>query len=212
VQTAASATPTKPASVAVNTTQPGKIFRDCADCPGMIAIPDKNYALGKYEVTQTKWYAIMGNNPSHFSSCGDNCPVENVSWNNIQGYLTKLNQKTGKNCRLPKETEWEYACYGGNQTDNCGSNDINAVAWYAGNSDSKTHTVGQKQPNGYGLYDMSGNVWELMEDCYNGDCAVHVLRGGSCEFPQLARAADRTAVDTAYRSRGIGFRLARTLP
>jgi formylglycine-generating enzyme required for sulfatase activity len=96
----------------------------------MIRIPSRNYELGKFEVTQAQWLAVMGNNPSDFTACGNNCPVEQVSWNDIQEFLQKLNAKTGKNYRLPTEAEWEYACYGGTKTEYCGSNDINAVAWY----------------------------------------------------------------------------------
>ena len=181
--------------------------------PVMVRIPGKNYEMGKYEVTQAEWEAVMGSNPSSFK--GANLPVEMVSWNDIQEFLTKLNQKTGKQYRLPKEAEWEYACYGGSQTEYCGSNDINAVAWYGGNSGNKTHPVGQKQANGYGLYDMSGNVWEWMDDCYNAsDCSAgRVVRGGSWDgYPQLVRVALRIRVDSAGWIINIGFRLARTLP
>ena len=181
--------------------------------PAMIAIPGKNYEIGKYEVTQKEWQAVMGNNPSGFSSCGGNCPVEQVSWNDIQEYLTKLNQKTGKQYRLPSEAEWEYACYGGSQSEYCGGGNIDAVAWYVGNSGGKTHPVGQKQANGYGLYDMSGNVFEWMEECWEGDCTKRVLRGGSWYVSaQYVRAARRGRGEPAERYSSFGFRLARTLP
>jgi hypothetical protein len=182
--------------------------------PEMIAIPGRNYELGKFEVTQAQWRAVMGNNPSKFTACGDNCPVENVSWNDIQEFLQKLNAKTGKNYRLPTESEWEYACYGGTKTKYCGSNNINAVAWYYTGADSvSTHPVGQKQANGYGLYDMSGNVWEWMSDCYDASCTNRVLRGGSWGgYAQDARAANRNDDTPAKRYNIIGFRLARTLP
>ena len=126
----------------------------------------------------------------------------------------RLNQKTGKQYRLPKEAEWEYACYGGSQTEYCGSNDINAVAWYEGNSGRQTHPVGQKQANGYGLHDMSGNIWEWMDDCWQGNCAIRVLRGGSWNGnPQSLRAAGRVAYVASLRNDDVGgFRLARTLP
>lgn len=185
-------------------------FRDCPGCPVMVAI-GKNYAIGKYEVTQTEWQAVMGNNPSRFVSA--NRPVERVSWNDIQTFLQKLNQKTGKSYRLPTEAEWEYACYGGSQSEYCGGNDIDAVAWYSDNSGEHTHPVGQKRANGYGLYDMSGNVWEWMSDCWEGDCAKRVLRGGSwSELAQYVRAAYRFNYAPTFRNNFFnGFRLARTL-
>ena len=187
------------------------------DVPVMIAIPGRNYEMGKYEVTQAEWEAVMGSNPSHFK--GANLPVEQVSWNDVQEYLTKLNQKTGRQYRLPTEAEWEYACYGGSRTDYCGSNDIDAVAWYEGNSggglfsSGYTHPVGQLQANGYGLYDMSGNIWEWTSDCWEGNCTNRVLRGGSWYFiPFYVRAAYRLRHDTSFRDYFFGFRLARTLP
>jgi uncharacterized caspase-like protein/formylglycine-generating enzyme required for sulfatase activity len=181
--------------------------------PAMVAIPGRNYEMGKYDVTQKEWREVMGNNPSHFSSCGDTCPVEQVSWNDIQEFLSKLNAKTGRQYRLPSETEWEYACYGGSKTEYCGGNDINAVAWYDGNSKNQTHPAGQKQANGYGLYDMSGNVWQWMENKYDSENDWRALRGGSWyHFPQYVRAAYRNFNGPAIRYYYYGFRLARTLP
>ncbi len=181
------------------------------NAPKMIAIPGKNYEMGKYEVTQAEWEAVMGNKPSKFK--GANLPVEQVSWNDIQEYLAKLNQKTGKQYRLPTEAEWIYACYGGSQTEYCGSNDINAVAWHDGNSGNQTHPAGQKQANGYGLYDMSGNAWEWMEDCREGDCSLRMLRGGSwVNDLKFVRAMSRSWDFTTGRNNNFGFRLARTLP
>ena len=153
----------------------------------------------------------MGKNPSKFK--GANLPVEQVSWNDIQEYLAKLNQKTGKQYRLPTEAEWKYACYGGSQTEYCGSNDINAVAWYDGNSGKQTHPVGQKQANGYGLYDMSGNVWEWLEDCREGDCSLRVISGGSwVNDLQFTRALSPSWDFATARINVFGFRLTRTLP
>jgi tetratricopeptide (TPR) repeat protein len=173
----------------------------------MVAIPGKNVEIGKFEVTQGQWRAIMGNNPSHYNHCGDNCPVEQVSWDDIQTFL----QKTGNRYRLPTEAEWEFACYGGSQSEYCGSNDINAVAWYEANSNKTIHAVGQKQANGYGLFDMTGNVWEWVSDCYDGDCAKRVLRGGALDGkPPGARAALRLRNAPASWFFGFGFRLART--
>ena len=124
-----------------------------------------NYYIGKYEVTQALWQAVMGSNPSGFK--GDNLPVEEVSWNECQDFISKLNAMTGKRFRLPTEAEWEYAARGGNKSRGyqySGSNTIGDVAWYDGNSGSKTHAVGTKQPNELGIYDMAGNVWEWCED------------------------------------------------
>ncbi len=127
-----------------------------------------NFQIGKYEVTQAEWKAVMGNNPSEFKNC-DHCPVHLVSWNDVQEFIKKLNQKTGKNYRLPTEAEWEYAARGGqksNKTEFAGSQNLDAVGWYDHNSDSKPHPVGGKAPNELGIYDMSGNVWEWCADWY----------------------------------------------
>ena len=142
--------------------------------PVMLSIPGKNFEIGKYEVTQKEWGEIMGSNPSEFKTCGQNCPVEQVSWDDVQEFIKKLNSATGKQYRLPTETEWEYACHGGSKTDFCGSDDLDSVAWYSGNTNEskgflKGHfwgvmPVGKKQANGYGLFDMSGNVSEWVSD------------------------------------------------
>jgi hypothetical protein len=179
----------------------------------MIRIPGRNYELGKYEVTQAQWKAVMGDNPSRFTECGDNCPVEQVSWNDIQEFLQKLNVRTGKSYRLPTEVEWEFACYGGSPSEYCGSNEINAMAWYSDNSGKTTHPVGQKQANGYGLYDMSGNVFEWMQNKWDNEHDWRVLRGGSwLDLALMSRAANRNYYDPAKRYFFNGFRLARTLP
>lgn len=124
-----------------------------------------DYYIGKTEVTQAMWKAVMGNNPSFFK--GDNLPVESVSWNDCQKFISKLNSMTGQNFRLPTEAEWEFAARGGNNSKHfqySGSNKLGDVAWYAGNSRKKTHAVATKLPNELGLYDMSGNVWEWCSD------------------------------------------------
>ena len=126
-----------------------------------------DYYIGKYEVTQALWKAVMGNNPSNFK--GDNLPVEKVSWDDCQEFISKLNRITGKTLRLPTEAEWEYAARGGNNSRGyqySGSNNLSDVAWFRGNSGGKPHAVGTKQPNELGIYDMSGNVDEWCQDWY----------------------------------------------
>ena len=128
------------------------------------------YCIAATEVTQALWQAVMGNNPSGFT--GDlNRPVEQVSWNDCQTFISKLNQMTGKTFRLPTEAEWEFAARGGNLSQGykyAGSNDIEAVAWYSGNAGGTTHAVATKQANELGLFDMSGNVLEWCQDWYAG--------------------------------------------
>lgn len=224
-------------------------FRDCGDCPEMIVIPsgsfdmgnlpthrvtiEKTFAIGKTEVTQGQWRAIMCDNPSHFTGCGANCPVEQVSWNEAQAFIKTLNAKTGKKYRLPSEAEWEYACRAKGQQAYCGGDNADSVAWYgaymnpAGSSGKTTNPVAAKQANAFGLYDMSGNVWEWVEDSFHenfdgaptdgsawqGNSAAHVLRGGSWNFePQFARATFRIEGGSEFRSSSFGFRVARTVP
>lgn len=126
-----------------------------------------SFSIGKTEVTQALWEAVMGSNPSEFK--GANKPVENVSWKDCQTFIAKLDSLTGLPFRLPTEAEWEYAARGGQKSQGykySGSNDVGEVAWYDGNSNSSTHDVAQKRPNELGLCDMSGNVWEWCSDWY----------------------------------------------
>lgn len=166
------------------------------------------YYMGKYEVTQGQWQQIMGNNPSSFSRCGADCPVENVSWNDAQQFIQRLNQRSGKQYRLPSEAEWQFACTsGGKNEEYCGGNNVDAVAWYGydGNSGNTTHEVGQKQPNGLGIYDMSGNVWEWVQ---GADGSYRVARGGSWSYlAKYARASYRNTSYPGHRYYSLGFRL-----
>ena len=182
------------------------------------------------EVTQGMWKSVMGDNPSDFDSCGENCPVEHISWNEVQGFITKLNEKNdGYLYRLPTEAEWEYASRAGTSTDYYGDGAVNLenIAWYNGNSYSSTHPVAQKYPNGFGLYDMHGNVWELVSDWYEKDYysnsvkenpwgpsggSSRVIRGGSWNFsPSYLRSSNRLYLESGFLgSDFVGFRLVRT--
>ena len=145
-----------------------------------------DYYIGKYEVTQALWQAVMGDDPSYFK--GDNLPVEAVTWDDCQEFIGKLNRITGKTFRLPTEAEWEYAARGGKKSRGCqysGSNNLSDVAWYGNNSGDETHAVGTKQPNELGIYDMSGNVREWCQDwkgAYSSSSQVNPTgaNSGSC--------------------------------
>ena len=182
-----------------------------------------SFYIGKYEVTQSLWKAVMGSNPSNRK--GDNLPVENVSWNDCQTFLRKLNAMTGKNFRLPTEAEWEYAARGGNLSRGyqySGSKKIDDVAWYNNNSGGETHPVGTKAPNELGIYDMSGNVWEWCQDWY-GDYhgysqtnptgpssgSDRVNRGGGWDYDaRICRVAYRSLNAPDVKFSLLGLRLA----
>ena len=186
----------------------------------MIAIPGKNFKMGKYEVTQAQWQAVTGENPSKFK--GDFNPVESVSWDDCKKFLEKLNsmpevKASGLTFRLPTEKEWEYACRAGSTGDYCRLADgseitkdtLGEVAWYNDNSDNKTHPVGQKKPNAFGLYDMHGNVWEWCEDLYRAGRSGRVYRGGGWyNNSSYCTAGSRYGDDPDDRNAGRGFRLA----
>ena len=198
---------------------------DCyADERPMHQVTVNDFYIGETEVTQALWKAVVGKNPSCFK--GDDRPVENVKWDDVQKFIRKLNQKTGKQFRLPTETEWEYAARGGNQSKGykySGSNtNINDVAWYSRNSGSITHSVKMKNANELGLYDMSGNVWEWCQDGYSNysskpqtnptgypNSSSHVLRGGSCHCETRdCRISFRNGSGTpSYRNEYSGFRI-----
>jgi hypothetical protein len=174
------------------------------------------FYLGKHEVTQEQWEAVMGNNPGHFK--GKNLPVESVSWEDVQEFLRRLNQQIGREIfRLPTEAEWEYACRAGTSGDYAGN--LDDMAWYSSNSNAQTHPVGTKQPNDWGLYDMHGNVWEWCQDWYGyyssgpATGSERVIRGGGWNlFALYCRSAFRGSFSPGDRSGRLGFRLVRTAP
>ena len=208
----------------------GGFFSACdADEKPAHQVTVRSFEVSKYEVTQEVWAAVMGENPSYFQNCPQ-CPVENVSWEDVQAFLQKLNAGDVR-YRLPSEAEWEYTVRGGSQSRGyqyAGSDTPHAVAWYRENSGERTHPVGQKQANELGLYDLSGNVWEWVQDCWNesyagapsdgrawesGDCGDRLLRGGSWgRSPGGLRSAYRSRNTANFRGNGIGFRIARSLP
>ena len=183
------------------------------------------------EVTQEQWETVMGSNPSYFSGC-PTCPVEQVSWDDTQGFITEMNKRGEGTYGLPTEAQWEYGARAGSTTAfyngaitelSCGLDpNLNAIGWYCYNAESKTHPVGQKTPNAWGLYDMSGNAWEWCQDWYGGSYysvsrsvdppgpiggSYRVFRGGSWSgHAQDCRAASR-GDPPGYVSYGIGFRL-----
>ena len=184
------------------------------------------FAIGIFEVTQERWFAVMGNNPS--SNKGRKLPVEQISWDDTQLFVQKLSQKTGKKYRLPTEAEWEYAARAGStSTYPWGNRDgeSHVYAWFNANANA-TNPVGLKKQK-FGLHDMMGNVWEWTQDCWNGnykgsptdgtawlsgDCSQRVLRGGSWgSSPLDLRAASRYRSTTAFRNSYVGFRVARDL-
>jgi len=183
------------------------------------------FYIGKYEITQKQWVSVMGNNPSKQKS--DNLPVENVSWEDAQAFISKLNAMTGRKYRLPTEAEWEYAARGGAESKGymySGGNNIGDVAWYKDNSGNKTNSVGAKTPNELGIYDMSGNMWEWIGDWYAyetykssgetnpkgpGSGTNRVRRGGGWNGEaRLCRVSHRYYAAPSDRSGYLGFRIA----
>lgn len=248
--------PPLPAAVPPKEFPPAKVFRDCDGCPEMVVIPagvfemgsrdgegddDETpahpvriapFALGRLEITQGQWRAVMDTQPSHFRRCGEDCPVENVSWEDAQAFVAKLNKRvSGKATgpyRLPSEAEWEYACRSGGEGRYCGTGDADGFAWFIDNSGERSRPAGRKAANRFGLHDMSGNVAEWVEDCWNagyagapadgrawssGECARRVIRGGAwVHDTRNLRAADRSGDTPDRRSVHWGFRVARAVP
>ncbi len=203
------------------------------ETPGHVVRITNFFYMGKYEVTQGQWKSIMGDNPSYFDECGDNCPVDSISWKDTQEFILKLNMKESSvKYRLPTEAEWEYAARSGTTTKYYWGEDMDENSgWYANNSERKTHPVGMKKPNGFGLFDISGNVWEWCSDWFSDIYYLNspkenpkgfefgrlkVAKGGSWhdEVSPNARTSGY-AIRHAYRNRGnvmhksptAGFRL-----
>jgi len=187
----------------------------------------QSFAIGKYEVTQEQWHAVMGDNPS--KNKGRTLPVENVSWGDAQSFVQKLSRKTGKKYRLPSEAEWEYSVRGGSTTTYPWGNsdaELHVYAWFNAIANATNH-VGLKKPNQFGLYDMLGNVWEWTSDCWNenydgvpidgsawvrGKCINRVVRGGSWGIdPSSLRSSLRLDAYGVFSSQYNGFRVARDL-
>ena len=192
----------------------------------------KGFYMQTTEVTQGQWKAVMDNNPSYFLNCGDDCPVENVSWYDVQEFIRRLNNLDGtKKYRLPSEAEWEYACRAGSKTslangnikegNCCYDSNLDAMGWYVSNSDGGTHPVARKKPNDWGLYDMHGNVWEWCQDWERKYPFINVTdatgpqrgwfkirRGGGWnEYPRFCRSAYRSRFNPDEVDSHIGFRL-----
>jgi formylglycine-generating enzyme required for sulfatase activity len=191
----------------------------------------KGFWLGKYEVTQGQWQAVMRNNPSSFTNAGVNAPVEQVSWNDAMEFCAKLTVRelrvgrlpAGYEFSLPTEAQWEYACRAGACGAYGGNGNLGSMGWYGDNSGSTTHPVGQKQANEWGLYDMHGNVWEWCYDRYDSSYpggsvtdptgsisgANRVCRGGGCDNDASdCRSAVHSGDAPSSRESLLGFRLA----
>jgi formylglycine-generating enzyme required for sulfatase activity len=188
----------------------------------------KTFWMGEFSVTQREWQGVMGNNPSYCRNAGPDAPVEQVSWNDAQAFITKVNgQQTRWTVRLPTEAEWEYASRAGTTGETYGP--LDDIAWYKGNNSGSTHPVGQKAPNAFGLYDMLGNVWQWCQDWFAPYTSAslidpqgaptgekRVMKGGCFYCAAIhCRAARRNRDPQDHLSRSIGFRIvaeARTGP
>jgi formylglycine-generating enzyme required for sulfatase activity len=189
----------------------------------------EDFYMGKYPITIAEYMHFANDVKAHYPewkekkihyyekiNLTDNAPIIGVSWHDAVAYCKWLSEKTGDNYRLPREAEWEYACRAGTTTKWSFGDDekeLEKYAWYKKNSDSKTHEVGKKLPNPWGLYDMHGNVLEWCEDWYNEDKDAKVLRGGSWYYDaSLTRSAYRFWNFPTSRGNHVGFRLLRILP
>jgi len=203
----------------------------------MVKIPNKNYMMGKYPITIAEYMHFVKDTNSHHPEwlekgskyhiktetddrykkmdLSENAPIIGVSWRDGVAYAKWLSEKTGDIYRLPTEAEWEYSCRAGTTTKWSFGDDekeLTKYAWYDKNSDNKTHPVGKKLPNPWGLYDMHGNVWEWCEDWYDKDKRYKVLRGGSWNyFASLSRSSFRFRSSPGYRFVNGGFRLLRVI-
>ena len=192
----------------------------------------RSFYLQTTPVTQGQWQRLMGDNPSFFKDGGENCPVEQVSWEDAQQFIKKLNKREKtKEYRFPSEAEWEYACRAGSEAEFSFGDDVERLddyAWYGKNSDKKTHPVGQKKPNAWGLYDMHGTVWEWVEDDYHWDYtgapndgrawidnprgSDRVIRGGGWNGDAgRCLSATRGIKRPGDHSSNVGFRLSRSV-
>jgi len=210
----------------MGSTFPGNIKHEY---PQHKVIISKPFYLGKYEVTQMQWTKVMGNNPSFFKRKRTEGPrpVEDVSWNDAQEFITKLNGMTGQKFRLPTEAEWEYACRAGSTTKYFFGDDMEGLeeyAWYMDNSNYRSHPSGLKKPNPFGLYDILGNVWEWCSDRYGSKYysaspetdpkgpnsgKYHIVRGGGWHWPGMGlRSAHRYYHESTHKYANIGLRLA----
>jgi formylglycine-generating enzyme required for sulfatase activity len=249
--------PTKVAATVVAPISPLRSIIDCPDCPELLVLPKGSFvmgnadtrdigypnrtpakkvaidyalAFGKFEVTQAQWRTIMGENPSGVTRCGEDCPVEKVSWGDVQKYLTALNKKTGLNFRLPTEAEWEYAARSTTTSKYEFGNDpaqLPDYAWLYKNGGDRTHKVGMKKPNAWGLYDTIGNVAEWVQDCFqesysytpidgsaqeNSNCQSRVYRGSDWSGSErIAELTIRGFADPTFANLTIGFRVVRNV-
>jgi formylglycine-generating enzyme required for sulfatase activity len=196
----------------------------CVDCPEMIPVPGKKFALAKYTVTFGEWDACVsdggcgGYQPPDSGWGRGNRPVINVSWNDAQAYIQWLSRKTGNAYRLPTAEEWEMAARAGTTTNYYWGNDVgrnNANCDGCGSEwdNRKTAPVGSFKPNAFGLYDMMGNVWQWTDSCWKDNCSRRLFVGGSWNHrPEDMRATTRNWFETGKRMRYLGFRLGLTLP